>query len=458
MKRRIGIVQATALNMIDMVGIGPFIVMSGVISAMGGPQCIAAWIAGALLALVDSQVWSELGARFPDAGGSYAFLRRTFDHLRFRTLYTGELNAGKAMSFLFIWQTMFQASLVVASAAIGIANYVEYLLHPNVIPPEARTWESRMIGAAAVVLVVIALYRKIETVGKLSVLMWVAVLGTMMWIIVAGITHFNPAFAFTYPAGAWSFDASWFTGLGNAMQNTVYAFLGYYNVCHLGSEITKPEKNIPRSMLISILGIAVLYCAMQLSVLGIMPWQEAAQHKHLMSLMIEYCYGSTAAQVMTVLILFVAFTSLFAVVLGYSRIPYAAAQDGNFFSVFALTHPEKDFPHISLLVFGALSVVLSIAFNNIKDIVAMILTMRILVQFVGQSIGLLLYRRHAGADSFPYRMLLYPLPVLLNIAIWLWLFSSRASESIIPAFILMAAGLGVYIIRRIVEERRLTSI
>lgn len=451
MKRTIGLVQATALNMIDMVGIGPFVVVMDVITAMNGPQCIMAWIAGALLAFVDSQSWSELGAKLPNAGGSYSFLRETYSHIEWKTTLFGDVNLGRYMSFLFIWQTIFQASFVVASAAIGFANYAKYLLHFN--DPLIR----QLISGGAVLLVIIALYRKIETIGKLSVVMWVAVLGTMLWIIIAGATHFNPDLAFTYPEGAWSFDGSWFKGLGDSMQYTVYAYLGYYNVCHLGSEIKQPEKNIPRSMLISIVGIAILYCAMQLSVLGVMPWQEAMKEKYVMSKLIEICYGSTAGIIVTSLILFVAFTSLFAVVLGYSRIPYAAAKDGNFFLVFGRTHPTKDFPHISLLVFGFVSLIISISFDSLKPVVTMILTMRILVQFVGQTVGLILYRRHTGKQTFPYKMFLYPIPVVLSLSAWLWLYGTRTNEAIWYSLGFMALGTLVFVYRQFMQsDKRLT--
>src|SRR5579863_10095085 len=108
---------ATALNMIDMVGIGPFIVAPLVIQAMGGPQALLAWAVGAALALLDGCVWSELGAAMPQAGGSYVFLREAY----------GPEKWGKLFSFLLIWQTLIQAPLVVASGAIGFAEYLTYL-------------------------------------------------------------------------------------------------------------------------------------------------------------------------------------------------------------------------------------------------------------------------------------------------------------------------------------------
>ena len=115
LERRLGLLQATAINMIDMVGIGPFVVLPIVIQLMYGPWFIYAWIAGALLSLVDSLIWSELGAALPNAGGSFYFLRTAY----------GEKSWGKLMSFLYTWQTMIQAPLVIASGAIGSIEHIE---------------------------------------------------------------------------------------------------------------------------------------------------------------------------------------------------------------------------------------------------------------------------------------------------------------------------------------------
>src|SRR5450631_2601667 len=118
LERRLGLGHATAINMTDMVGIGPFITMPMVIGMMNGPYFLYAWIAGAFLSIVDAMIWSELGAAFPKAGGSYNFLKEAY----------GKNGAGKMMSFLFVWQTMIQAPLVTASAAIVVAKYLSYLV------------------------------------------------------------------------------------------------------------------------------------------------------------------------------------------------------------------------------------------------------------------------------------------------------------------------------------------
>ena len=429
--RGLGLREATALNMIDMVGIGPFVTMALVIDIMNGPQCIIAWVIGAFLAVLDGMVWSELGAKWPEAGGSYVFLRKLY----------GENTWGRMFSFLFIWQTVIQAPLVIASGAIGFAEHFAYLI-------PVSTFERRLVSGALVLLLTFTLYRKITTAGKISVVLWTVLILTILWILFAGITHFDSHLPFDYPPGAWTLSPIFFVALGQAMGKSVYSFLGYYNVCHLGAEIENPQRNIPRSMFLSIAGIAIVYLGMQMSILGTLPWQTARHSPFVFSSFFENIYGVGAANFATVLILIIAAASLFSAMLGYSRIPYAAAVNGAFFKVFAKVHETKHFPNVSLLVLGGLAFVFSVFFNRMGDVISAILAMRILIQFIGQTVGLILWHRERkNVESLPYRMPLFPLPAILSIAIWLFVFYFTGLPFVIGASIVIAIGLVVFMLR-----------
>jgi fructoselysine transporter len=404
LERGLGLKEAVALNMIEIVGIGPFVVSSMVIKAMGGPQALIAWLAGALLATLDGFVWSELGAAMPKAGGSYVFLREAYGPERW----------GRLMSFLFVWQTLIHGPLSMASAAIGFSEYVKYLYPLN-------AWEARAVSGSLVILLVILLYRRIGTIGKISVLLWAGVVATMLWLIWGGLRHFDPKIAFDFPPDAFHLSSIWFAGLGAAMVSTVYSYWGYYNICHLGGEIRDPEKNIPRGIFLSIVGISLLYLAMQTGILGVVPWREAQNSPFLASLFVEKLYGPGAARVITVMVLWIALASVFSVLLGYSRVPYSAALDGNFFPVFARVHPTKHFPHISLLLLGGLAFVFSLTLK-LKTAIAAILAMRLLVQFIGQAVGVILLRKRWSGERLPFKMWLYPVPAVLTMVAWAWLF------------------------------------
>lgn len=440
LQRSLGLFQSTVLNMIDMVGIGPFITLPIVMGLTGG-MYLYAWIAGALLSLVDAMIWSELGAAYPLAGGSYNFLKEAY----------GKDKMGRMMSFLYVWQTVIQAPLVAASAAIGFSQYAGYLIHLDAVQQKA-------VSGCVIIFITFLLYRKIDSIGRIGVLLWGGVILTLGWIIIGGIS----AGDFLKPVQNINTNFSWqhllSFAFGQACVKTIYSYLGYYNVCHLGGEIKDPGRNIPRSMFISVAGIAILYLAMNISVSSVISWQEIKHwcdsntNQFVVSTFIERLYGHTAAKIITVMILWVALASLFAVMLGYSRVPYAAAKDGAFFSVFGKLHPTKNFPYVSLLILAGLAFVFSLLLR-MADVISGILAMRIIVQFIGQAIGVTLLRKRNGTTNLPFKMPLYPLPVLLAIAMWLFIFWATGLKVISSFLIVFSSGLIVYFISAWVQKK-----
>lgn len=424
--RKLNLLQATSINMIDMVGIGPFVVMPLVVSNFQNGLFIWAWIFGAVTALIDGMIWSELGAKYPLAGGTYNFHRIAF----------GE-KGGRLMSFLFVWQTSIQAPLVMASAAIGFAQYLTFLVDLNM-------WQQKIVSGALVLFVLLLLYRKIESIGKISVALGVMVVLTIGWIIFGGMTHRQFSIPLFPESGNTFFTLSFWATVAHGSVKTVYSYLGYYNVCHLGGEIKNPEINIPRSIFISIFGITALYLLMNISVMSVIPWQQAgSMDKYLVSGFMENIYGHQAGVFVTVLILCIALSSLFAVVLGYSRVPYAAAVDGNFFKVFSKLHPIKQFPHISLLVLGGLGFCFSLLFK-LTEVITAILAMRIVVQFMAQTVGVVLLRKKYDTNTLPFKMWLYPLPVFLSLLLWAFLLVNTGNFAWYGGLIALAGVLVFY--------------
>ncbi|MGH9789345.1 MAG: APC family permease [Candidatus Acidiferrales bacterium] len=436
--RGLGLKEATALNMMMMVGIGPFIVVPLMLGAMGGPQAMLGWVCGAVLALCDGLVWAELGAAMPRAGGSYVYLREAYGPERW----------GRLMSFLFIWTILFQAPLSMSSGMIGFADYLSYLIPAvGTAGPGLgdRTLAHRLVAAGLAAFIVFLLYRKITTIGRMSLVIWAIVVGLMGWIIVGGLTHFDSALAFDVPPGAFALTPAFFTGLGAAMLISIYTYLGYQNVCYLGGEIKNPERVIPRAIILSILAIGALYFLMNLGLIAVIPWREALESKFIVSTFIERLYGHRAAQVATGLILVAAFASVFALTLGYSRVPYAAALDGGFFRFFARLHDSKQFPYVSLLAVGGAGILFSFLFK-LGDVIKALIAIRVLVQFVSQVVGLMLLRR-ARPQAFPFRMWLYPLPALLALVGWFYVFFASGMFFIVLGCSILLAGVGVYLLR-----------
>jgi APA family basic amino acid/polyamine antiporter len=408
--------------------VGPFITIPLIIAAMGGPQCMLGWLLGAVLALCDGLVWSELAAAMPGTGGSYLYLREAFR----------KTNLGGILPFLFIWQFIFSGPLEIASGYIGFAQYVGYFWHgmgPN---------ETRLVCLAVGVVVIVLLYRGVTAVGKLTVVLWIGMLATVFWIIGSGLANFHSKVAFDFPPNAFTFSTGFVTGLGSAMLIAMYDFMGYYSICYVGGEVRNPVRVIPRSIVYSVLAVAGIYSLMNLSIIGVVPWREAVQSKFIAAQFIERLYGTKAAGAVTVLVLWTAFASVFALLLGYSRIPYAAAVNGHFFPVFGRLHPRGKFPHVSLLVMGLLSI--GASFWNLDTVISALLTSRILVQFIGQIFALRHLRNHRQDIVRPFRMWLYPVPSIVALFGWVYIFVTSGWAFVGFGVLTLVLGVAAYMI------------
>lgn len=414
--------------MTNMLGAGPFITIPLLMSALGGPQALLGWVVALVIVLCDGMVWSELGAAMPGSGGSFNYLREAF----------GRARLGRLMAFLFVWQFLLSGPLEIASGYIGFASYATYLWNGL-----GRAESIALIVAVGIVNVAL-LYRRIHSIAKITVSLWVGTLITVLAVIVTGATNFDPRIAFDFPPGAFDFSLGFFLGLGAAARIGIYDYLGYYDVCYIGDEVRDPGRVIPRSILISTVAVALIYIGINLSIIGVIPWREfvpASEHPEsnfIVSVLMERIYGDTVATVFTLLILWTAFGSVFALLLGYSRIPFAAANSGYFFRPFGRLHPTKDFPYVSLLVLGAISI--AAGFFSLGTVIDALIVTRILVQFMGQVVGLILLRRRAPDMPRPYRMWLYPVPALVALLGWIFVFATTQVRVIL--FGLGVLGLG----------------
>jgi amino acid transporter len=427
--RRFGLLQATALNMSNMIGIGPFITIPLLMTALGGPQAMLGWIVGVAIVIPDGLIWSELGASLPGSGGTYLYLREAY----------GRETFGRLMAFLFIWQFILSGPLEIASGYIGFARYATYIWRGMTV------WQTALVAASVGVVNIILLYRRITSIGKITVSLWVGTLITTLAVIVTGALHFSPQLAFDFPPGAFHLSRGFLFGLGLASSIGVYDYLGYYDVCYIGDEVRDPGRVIPRSIIISVLAVALLYFAINLSLVGVVPWREfvpADAHTEanfIVSIFMEKIYGPRVATVFTLMVLWTAFGSVFALLLGYSRIPYAAAVDGYFFKVFGRLHPRGQFPYVSLLVIGTVSIIC--CRFALDTVIAALVATRILVQFIGQIVAVELLRRRRPDLPRPFRIWFYPLPSFIALLGWLFIFATTDWRIILFGLGLLALGL-----------------
>ncbi len=458
--RGIGLGSATALNMIDMIGVGPFITIPLIVTVMGGPQTMLGWVLGAVLAICDGLVWAELGAAMPGSGGSYRYLQEIY----------GPQKLGRLVSFLFIWQLSFSAPLSIASGAVGLSQYAAFFWPGLESVWSTHTWSARLpwagnlqltwvampatlVAIGVCMLTAFLLYRRITAISRLSKVLWAGVMATIGWIIFAGLSHFNAHRAFDLPPGAFSFSRGFFHGLGGAMLIAAYDIGGYYNVCFLGDEVKEPTKNIPRALFLSILAVVCLYILMNVSILGVIPWREMTQmgtansKLYVVSTLMARVYGHGAASVITVLVMWTAFASVFSLTLGYSRVPYAAALDGNYFRAFARVHPVHKIPYVSVLALAGVAALF--CFLRLADLIAALVVIRILLQYLVQAVGVIVLRIRRPEMARPFRMWLYPVPALVAAASFLFILISRTGflREIRYAAVILIAGIAVYSVR-----------
>ncbi len=444
--RGIGLLQATSLNVANMVGVGPFITIPLFVASMGGPQALVGWVVAAILVLCDGLVWSELGAALPGSGGSYHFLREIY----------GRYRGGRLIAFLFIWQVVRSGTLELASGWVGAADYLGFAV-PG-LEDRLASWSIphglSVVAAAAAIVVSIILCRHIRPLAWLAVVLCAGTLITTLIVIVSGLWHFD-ASLITLPENAFSLDQAFFAGLAGAMLIAVYDYLGYYNVCHMGDEVIAPEKTIPRAVILSVLIVAALYFTMNIAIMGVVPWESIVERVKngepvaIGSEFMEALYGHNVAVAFTFFIIWTALASVFVMTLGYSRILYAAARNGDFFRIFAYLNPRGRYPTVALLSLGILTGLF--CFFSLGDVIAAAVVVRIVVQFLGQILALHLLRTTRPDVALPFRMWFYPLPSL--IATVGWVFMLAAEYRFLPiALGVMAAGIVIFPLwRRIVE-------
>ncbi|MBV8748150.1 MAG: APC family permease [Candidatus Eremiobacteraeota bacterium] len=437
--RGVGLRGAVAINVITMIGIGPLVTVPLVLGALHGPLSLIGWLAGAGLALCDGLVWAELGSAYPGSGGTYGYLREVF----------GRNGLGRALAFLFVWQTIFYAPLIQASGYIGFANYAGYLV-PSVA---ATPWKLQLLAMTVGLVTLLALYRGITSIARIGISLAIASVVTLLCVIVASYAHFSPAQAFALPAHD-SFWAGLGAGFGQALIIAMYDYVGYNASSCIGDEIIDPPRTLPRSIVLSILLVGALYVLMQIGVLGAIPWQQiipAADGtlpplgQHVASAIVEARFGVAAAVAVTVLVLVTAFASVYGNLLAFSRIPFAAALDGVFLKPFAHVHPKHRFPNVSLVAIGLLA--LPACFFSLNDVINALTTGIVLVQSIAQTVALFVLR--ARGERTPYRMWLFPVPAVIALAGWIYVFVSAGRNAIVYGLVTVAAGVVVYLVRAV---------
>ena len=440
--RKIGLFQATTINMSQMCGVGPFITIPVMVAAFGGPQAIIGWIAGAVLALVDGLVWAELGSSLPGSGGTYVYLREAFQY-----------RSGKLMPFLFVWTAMLFIPLIMSTGVVGLVSYLGYLW------PGMTSLEGDLVGLGVVALVVVLLWRRIESIGRITVFMWSVMVVAVLALIIASYSHFNASQAFDWPAHAIQLThGSFWLAFASGLTVGIYDYLGYNTASYTGAEIKDPGRVMPRAIVWSIVAIMCIYLLMQIGVLGVVNWHDmldthSAAYTSVASVVLEKAWGHTAAQVVTVLILVTAFASVFTGLLGGSRVPYEAARERVFFKQFGTLHPKHRFPVLGLLSMGVITAAgfLLGRHTSLQTLISLLVTVMVIIQSLAQVVAVTVLRRRQPGLTRPYKMWLYPAPGILAGIGWLVIYgyADKAAPGVHPiewSLAWLAAGSAAFVL------------
>ena len=446
LERRIGLRSAVLFNMLEMIGVGPFITLPLVIAAAGFQMSVWAWVVGAVIAIADGLVWAELGAAFPRAGGSYAFLREIY----------GPDRAGNWLSFLYVWQLSFSAPLSIASGCIGLSSFLGMFwpgLDRTPMAAFPMLHYSNFAAAVACLLMTWLLYRNLKTVQWMAWVMFIGVLISIAGVVVSGFAHASATGGFQIPAMPAMPGRLVIGGLAQGTLLTTYCYWGYYNITFLGSEVRRPERTIPRAILLSVLLVAAFYLLMDFAVLP--SFRDAAAHSaesalvrvRLVAEIAHSAFGAWAGYVMAALIIWTAFASVFSLLLGYSRVPFAAARDGNYFQYLGAIHPKHHIPHRSLVALGLVGA--AFCFFTLTQVITMLVVTRILLQFFLQQAGVMLLRVQRPELERPFRIPLYPLPPLVAMGGFIFIVLNRAHalSGLAVAGVIALSGTGIYLSR-----------
>ena len=428
--REMGLLHAVSVNMLQMLGIGPFITMGIIISAMGGPQAILGWLMGAFVSICDGLTCAELAAALPGAGGPYIYLREAYNRDTW----------GRLLSFLFIFQTVLVAPLSISAACVGFADYVQYAV------PRLTSTDVSLTAVAACLFVTFLLLRPIATIGKLTVIILSIVIGAMLWVIVAGLINMHVKMAFDFPPGAFHLSTGFFFGMASATLFALYNYGGYNTITYLAGEVRDPIRNIPRAIGLSILAVAVFYVGMSVAIIGVIPWQKAEQSHAIVSDFIGKLYGHGAGTVMTVLILIAALGSIFMMMLGYSRVLYASGEDGILLKAFGRLHRKGKFPTVALFVLCGLSIPL--CWLSIEKLIAAMMVIQIIFQFIPRNLAVFAIRRYRKEIHLPFKMWFYPWPVIIATLGWIYAAATPSQRGYFGwAGALLVCGVATYLLR-----------
>jgi APA family basic amino acid/polyamine antiporter len=407
--RGLGLWSAIAIVIGDTVGTGIFLVSSDMARAVGSATLVlAAWVLGGLIVLLGAFCYAELGAAFPKAGGPYVYLSR---------------GLGPIWGFLFGWMSSFlERPVGMATLAAGFVRFLGFFF-----PVLATPWFTSHLGsyefsltpaqplAALIVLIATAInYFSVRMSGAIQVVLTSLKIATILLIVVGGVLFGAQSASKAAPAvGQFSFGM--IGALLTALVPAMWAYNGFNDLGDLGEEIVRPQKNIPRAIILGLLTVIGLYVLANVVYFHTLPFAHLALSQHVASDVVQSMAGPRGATYLTIAMAVSALGALHVVILTGSRIPYAMARDGEFFHFAARIHPGFRTPSGSLIFLGSLAALL--ALSGTYEELYSLFVFAVWIFFALAAIALLRLRKKEPNLPRPYRAWGYPwTPLIFLIA------------------------------------------
>ena len=406
--RGLGLWSATAIVIGDTIGTGIFLVASDMARAVGSATLVLfAWILGGLIVFLGALCYAELGATFPKAGGPYVYLSR---------------GLGPLWGFLFGWMSsLLERPVGMATLAAGFVRFLGFLFPMLATPLFTShlgryefTFTTAQPLAALVVLVVTALnYFSVQMGGAIQVLLSSLKVATILLIVVGGVLFGRPNGSKGVAVVQLGFGT--IGALLTALVPAMWAYNGFNDLGDLGEEILRPQKNIPRAIILGLLTVSGLYLMANVVYFHTLPFAQLAQSQHVASDVVQSIAGSRGAAWLTLAMAISALGALHVVVLTGARIPYAMARDGVFFHFAERLHPRFRTPSGALIFLGSLASLL--ALSGTYEELYSLFVFAVWIFFALTAIALLRLRKTESNLLRPYRAWGYPwTPLIFLIA------------------------------------------
>ncbi len=388
LEKQFSLPAAVAIIVGQVIGVGIFLVPAGMAKSLGSPFWLGAvWIAVSLMTLCGALCYAELAARFPEAGGSYVYLREAF---------------GKGTAFLYGWMVMLVLDPgLTAIFGVGFAAYFSFLVP---MPETARPWVS--IAVVVIIGAISIAGTRIGT-GFLKVLTFIKI-GTLLFIVVYGFGSGSGDWSNLTPF--YSVPEDMYAAMAGGLTGAFFAFAGWWEVTRIAGEVKDPKRNVPLTLIAGVVMLSVLYIAVSFVFMYLVPAGSVTNDEAFAALAGTALFGEMGGRIFALIVVFSIVGTLFAYIIASPRVYYAMARDGLFFTSVGAVHPKLGTPHRATIIQVVLASVLILT-GSFDQILSYFFFMVIL--FVGIAVAGLAVIRKQPFEG--YRTPLYPLPMVVYV-------------------------------------------